>query len=239
MKKYIKIPFFLVFLAFYTTIYGQNNGSRFAVTLNYNYTTTSKLYLQPKSSDEFLRGIHSFLENISGGGIEVRYKLSEGLFVGLGCEYLEKIDKITTITIETSHTENLLVNDGYKVIPVELTGYYMFPFSLQNFKFFMGGGAGFYFGTHIREVGDIKAETVNRETAFGIHILVGMDLILTDYLSLRGSMKFRDVEFNMYNKYNKTEGTLNDSPVRIIVHEFDSKVAVDGISFNAGVSFHF
>ena len=237
MIKNNKILFLAVFSIFCGSAAGQNNEKKFSVSVNYNYTTTSKLYLQPKSADEFLRGIHSFLDYISGAGIEFRYKISDGLYAGLSTEYLEKKGKITTLTVETSRTENLLVDDGYRVIPVELTGYYVFPFSLQDYKFFMGGGIGFYFGTHIREIGDIKAETLNRETAFGIHIMVGMDYIITDYLSVRGSMKFRDVEFTMYNKYNRTEGTLNDSPVRVLAQDFDSKVAVDGITFSIGVTF--
>jgi outer membrane protein W len=234
-----KIFCFLLFLAAVSSVSGQNNGNKFAFSLNYNYTTTSKLYLQPKSSDEFLRGIHSFLDNISGYGFELRYKVSDAFFLGLGAEYIERKGKITTVSVVIDHTQNILVDDGYRVFPVELTGYYLFPFSLERFKFYMGGGVGYYFGSHIREIGDIKSETVERETSYGIHILVALDFLVTDYFSLRGSVKFRDVEFTMFNKYNKVDGTLDGYPVKILTESFDSKVALDGIVFNIGLTFHF
>lgn len=239
MRRNIKILCFLLFCLISGSVTGQNNGYKYSLTLNYNHTTTSKLYLQPKSADEFLRGIHSFLDNISGMGIELRYKISDSFSLGLGADYVEKKGKITTISVYMDHTQNIIIEDGYKVVPVELTGYYLFPFSLERFKFFMGGGFGFYFGTHLREIGDIKAETVECETAYGIHILVGLDVLITDYFSLRGTVKFRDVEFNMFNKYNRTDGTLDGNAVKILTDSFDSKVAVDGIVFGLGVSFHF
>ena len=234
-----KILFLAAFFILCSNASGQYNGYNFSLNLNYNYTASSKLYLQPKSSDDFLRGIHSFLDKISGYGIELRARITDNFAVGLGADYIRRKGKVSTISVISEGVENITVDDGYQVIPLELTGYYIFPFSLKNLKIFMGGGIGFYFGSHVREIGDIEAKTYSRETAYGIHVLVGADLMLTDYISIRGGVKFRDVEFSMSNTYNKLDGNYNGVPVMIINPRFDSKVAIDGILLNIGLTFHF
>lgn len=236
MKLFNKIALIIILVTFCAPLYAQYNGYNFSISGSYTYTTTSKLYLNPKASDEFLRGIHSYLDKIPGFGIEFRAKISDNFFVGLGADFVKKKEKITSITVNDM---GVTVEDGYQIIPVEITAYYVFPFSLKNFKFFMGGGGGFYFGSHIRTIGDISAQTEKRETSFGIHVLVGLDAMLTDYLSIRGTLKFRDMEVSMYNKYNKTIGELDGMPIQILNNNFDSKAVVDGLIFNIGLSFYF
>jgi outer membrane protein W len=239
MKRVEKIVLPALFFFICSCAAAQYNGNRFSVYLNYNYTTSSKLYLQPNSSDEYKRGLHSMLEKISGGGIELRALITDNFFVGLGADYIRKTEKVSSIAVVSDYTQNMAVDDGYEVIPVELTAYYLFPFSLKNFKLFMGGGTGYYFGSHVRTLGDISSETVSRETTQGIHVLVGLDYLMTDYLSLRGVLKFRDVEFSMKNKYNKLDGTHDGYPVKIVNSSFDSKVAVDGLVFYIGLALYF
>jgi len=239
MKIIKKIAFLLLFLIFTGNLQAQFNGYNFSISANYVYTTTSKLYLDPKASDEFLRGIHSFLDKIPGFGIELRVKVADYFFVGLSADYLKKTDKITSVTILSGYAQNIMVNDGFQVVPVELTGYYIFPFSLKDYKFFMGGGGGLYFGSHVRTVGDISARTESREVAFGIHVVAGVEVLLTEYLSIKGAVKFRDMEFSMFNKYDKNTGTLDGLPIQILNTSFDSKAVVDGLAFNIGLSFHF
>jgi hypothetical protein len=239
MKIIKKIAFLALLLAFTGSLKAQFNGYNFSVSASYVYTTTSKLYLDPKASDEFLRGIHSYLDKIPGFGIELRAKIADYFFIGLSADYLKKTDKITSVTIVSGYAQNVMVNDGFQVIPVEFTGYYIFPFSLKNYKFFMGGGGGFYFGSHVRTVGDISARTESREISFGIHVVAGVEALLTDYLSIKGAVKFRDMEFSMTNKYDKNSGAIDGMPFQILNTSFDSKAVVDGLAFNIGLSFHF
>lgn len=239
MKTYSKIALIILFLIAAGRAEAQFNGFMNSISATYSYTASSKLYLQPKSADEFLRGLHTTLEKIPGFGIEYRRRITDSFLLGIGIEYLTKADDITSITVISNYAQNILVQDGFTVIPVELTGYYVFPFSLEKFKFFMGAGAGYYFGSHKRTVGDIKAVTEKRESSFGIHVLVGVDAVLLEYLSLRGTVKFRDMDFTMYNKYDKVEGMYEGVPIQILNTSFDSKAVVDGIMFNIGLSFHF
>ena len=239
MKNIAKIGIVLFLFTLSGRSYAQFNGYMNSISGFYSHTVSARLYLQPKAADEFLRGLHTTLEKIPGFGIEYRRRITDSFVMGLGIEYLVKTDDITTITVISSYARNIKVQDGFTVIPVELTGYYLFPFSLEKFKFFMGAGAGYYFGSHRRIAGDIKSVTEKRESSFGIHVLVGVDALLLDYLSLRGTVKFRDMDFTMYNRYDKNEGIYEDVPIRILNTTFDSKAVVDGIMFNIGLSFHF
>ncbi len=238
MKGNIKyLPAMLLF--FSCTVSAQFNGSNYSLFINYNYTSSSKIYFQPKASDEFLRGIHSFLDNVPGLGVEIRMKAADNFFIGLGADYLRKKGKINNVSVAAGTLEAVEAEDGFEVVPVELTGYYIFPFSLKNYKFFMGGGIGYYLGSHIRTVGDITSNTISRTGNLGIHVLTGVEVILTDYLTLRGSAKFRDVEFSMKSGYDKLEGNYNGTPVQIINPSFDTKVVINGIMFNIGLAWQF
>jgi len=239
MKSVTKIGLVLILLLWNGKNCAQFNGTNFSLNANFSYTKTSKLYLQPNASDEYSKGIHSNLTDILGGGIELRMKISDYVFIGIGADYISKKDKITPLTVESSYTETILVEDGYSVIPVEISGYYLFPFSFKNVKIYMGGGAGLYFGRHIRNLGDISAETVNSDAGYGIHVLAGLDVFINDFLSIAGNIKFRDVEFSMSNKYDKTEGIYEGRLIRIITQDFDSKVSIDGVMFNIGIAYHF
>jgi hypothetical protein len=239
MKRIEKIGQLALFFFICTTAAAQYNGNNFSVFLDYNYTVSSKLYLQPKASTDYLRGLHTLLERINGGGLELRARITDNFFIGLGADYLRRQSKVTSITVISDYTQSMEVNDGFVVIPVELTAYYLFPFSLKNYKLFMGGGAGIYFGTHLRSIGDISSETVSRESTPGIHVLVGVDVLITDDLSVRGVLKFRDVEFSSHNTYNKLNGTSDGTALKIVNSSFDSKVSVDGLAFYIGLALYF
>ncbi|MBU1961346.1 MAG: hypothetical protein KJ675_09065, partial [Gammaproteobacteria bacterium] len=68
------------------------------------------------------------------------------------------------------------VEDGFRVIPVELTAYYLFPFSTDQFFFMMGGGLGYYRGEFTRKFSDVDLSIQQRQFAIGIHVSASMDL---------------------------------------------------------------
>ncbi|MEW6196336.1 MAG: hypothetical protein AB1521_14390 [Bacteroidota bacterium] len=234
MKKLFYI--LIVTFAFASDIFPQYNGKDFSVSVNYNYTTTSKLFLQPNTPDPLLRNIHEDLDAIYSYSVEARYKISESMIVGLSAEYIKKTFTNTNFSLGANRVK---VNDGYKVIPVEVSLFYLLPFSTEYFKFFMGGGGGVYFGSHIRDLGDVHAEDEGSEVGYGIHVAVGMDYMVNQYLSIRGQMRFRDPEIDLKSKYSNSIVNYEGSAYLLSSRTFPSKVNVDGMTFTIGAAFNF
>jgi len=217
-------------------IHSQYNGKNFSISANYNYTTTSKLFLQPNTPDQLLKNIHEDLDNIYSISGEFRFHISESLIIGAGTEYIQKDYINNNFNLAGVRAK---VKDGYRIIPVELSLYYLLPFSTGLFKFFMGGGGGIYFAEHVRELGDVTVSDDGSEIGYGIHVAVGMDYIINDYISVRGQMRFRDPEIDLKSKYSNNIVNYEGRTFVFSSQTFYSKVNVDGITFSIGVAFNF
>ena len=227
---------FLILVFVSAKITAQYNGNDFFVSVNYIYTTTSKLYLQPYSSDPVLRGSHDDLDGIDSYSAEFGYRIYREIVVAFSVEHMEK-----TYTNNNMALGGIRVNmkDGYKVLMFAFSVYYTLPFSTEYFKFFMGGGGGFYFGDQVRKLGDVTASTVTRKVGYGIQVAVGMDYLLTSQFAVRGQMRFRDPEFEMKSKYTNNIVNYGDRTFLLSTNTFNSKVNVDGMSFVIGMVFQF
>ena len=228
MNKFIKILFLVSILP--TIIFAQANRKDFGISFNLNYTTTSQLFLQPDSPDLILRGTHQSLDDIYSYSVDVRYQVSESIIIGVGSELLKKTfnNSINLGGIRAS------MNDGYKMILVELSAYYLIPFSTERFKFYMGGGFGFYIGEQIRELGDVSVSNESRKIGYGIQVSVGLDYLVNQFFSIRGQMRFRDPVFEMKSKYSDTTVNYNGQSYALPVEKFTSKVNINGITFAIG-----
>lgn len=223
-----------------TSLKAQYGDNEFSLSFSINYTTTSKLYLSPYASDPFIRAENTSLDDIYHYGVELKYKISDPLIVGLNVEYYEKKGAETeVIGIRGLSSFPVEAEDGYTLIPIELSAYYLLPFSSDNFKFYMGGGAGIYFGSHLRNVRGIDVSNESRIFSYGIHVNIGMEYLINNFLSVNGGMKFRDPEFEMKSRYNDSVFIDDGEEVLLRDESFDSKVNIDGITFYVGVGFGF
>jgi outer membrane protein W len=172
--------------------------------------------------------------------IDIRYNLTEDLLLGFSTEVIKKTEIVNDLIASSPQgTIQLDVEDGFKLIPFELSAYYLLPFSSDNFRLYMGGGIAYYYGEHIRKVSDVQVSNLSRDFAYGIQCSVSSDYMLYKYLSLRAEMKFRDPEFEVTSGYNKQAFTFQDQAVYIPQKSFISKINVDGITFLFGLAFHF
>jgi outer membrane protein W len=233
---------FLVLVLFLCTavVLGQSGDKYISIGINGVYTTNARDYLNPNSSDPVIRN-HAFeLSGILNPGIDIRYRISDEIILGLGTEYMRSTSEGPNLTAFVGNsTVTINVKDGFLLIPIELSGYYILPFSTEKFKFLMGGGVGYYYGNHIREFGNVSVSTVKRDFAYGIHVSVSMDYLLLDYLTIHSEMKFRDPQFKVENAYNRLEGDYNNQKVMLPQRTFYSKEDVNGITFILGLSFLF
>jgi hypothetical protein len=232
--------FCIIMILSASSAYSQYNGKNFSIGLSAVYTTSAKVYLNPNSSDLILRNSSFPLEDIFNPGLDFRYRLTDPLILGFNIEYIEKTEYGQNLTVlSRGNTLQITVEDGFRLIPLELSLYYQLPFSTELFKFLIGGGAGYYLGDQVRKFADIEAKNVSRKTAFGIHVIISMDYLVLHNFSLRTEMKFRDPQFTVKSTYTKNETVYNGREINLPQSSFDSKINLDGVTFILGAAFHF
>ena len=211
--------------------YGQENTV--AVVLRGNFTTGSELFPDAESADPVARA-HSFtLNSIPGVGLEIRYTLPRtNVAVGLSADYLRAGNSLQIPGLPSS----VPAEDGFLVIPVELTGYFLLPFSGSSFGVYMGGGVGGYFGRRIYRIADVEAQPLSQGQGFGIHVLGGVLFRISGILALLGEMKFRDVQFESTTAFPLSQTIYNGIPVTLDREPQVSIVHVDGIVFQIGIA---
>lgn len=230
----------LIFFASATITFSQYNNHDFSLSGSFVYTTEAEVFLRPNSNDPAIRNRSNTLIDIMNPGIDLRYRLFESLIVGLSSEYMNKTQVGMNLSVSAgNNTIRLETEDGITLIPVELSAYYDMPFSTESFKFLMGGGVGYYYGDFQRKFGDTKITTLERQFAFGIHVSVSMEYILLERYGLRFEMKFRDPEYKIKSKYDKTIVNIDDTQITILQDTFDTKINVNGIVFLLSASYLF
>lgn len=222
-----------------TAAMAQYNNRNFSVSVNGAFTTTAQVYLFPNSSDAVLRNNSTEISNIFDPTIDIRYRLTDDIIIGLSTEYMKKTTTDYITVFSNNQTVSLPVEDGFKMIPVELTLYYLLPFSTDSFKFLMGGGGAYYYGSQIRRVSDVEGITTGRKFAYGIHVVASMDYLPLPFLSVRLEMKFRDPQFNLSNTYTKNPFNYKGQVITFPQNKFDTRINVDGITFILGTVLHF
>ncbi len=218
----------------------QFGSKRFSIGVNGVYTTTARIYLNPNSSDPILRNYAFEIAGIINPALDFRYRITDDIIIGVGTEYMKATASGPNLTAFSGNsTVTINVNDGFLLIPVEISGYYLLPFSTEKFKFLMGGGAGYYYGEHIRNFGDASVSTVSRDFAYGIQVSVSMDYMIRDDITVHSEMKFRDPQFKVKSAYNKLEVNYENQTILLAQKTFDSKIDVDGVTFILGFSYLF
>jgi hypothetical protein len=186
----------------------------YSISLKLSYTTSSKIFLNSNSPDLFSRGKYLSVENIYGGGFEVRRKIPETqIQIGLSVDYVSKLENFTQTKTK----------DGFWAIPIELTGFYM-PILDGDVKVFIGGGCGYYIGERTYSISKSNAQVVRRNPGVGIHILGGVDYYFYKGLGVRSQLKFRDVQFKTTSRF---PGTNTD--------DLNSQINIDGMNVEVGL----
>ncbi|MFN3871724.1 MAG: hypothetical protein ACK4R9_01855 [Ignavibacterium sp.] len=239
MKKLIiKILSALTILS--APAYSQNYNKDFNISIGSVYITSAELFLNPNSSDIFLRNQSFELKDIFSPAVEIRYRLSEAVAIGLSTEYNRTSQKGNFLTVLAgSQIIQLESEDGFIFIPVELSVYHIMPFSTESFKFNMAGGLGYYHAIHTRKFGDTDISNLETKPVIGIQVSAGMEYLFTQNIGIRLQMKFRAPEIKVKSRYNNTTVNYKGNTITILQDRFDSKVSVNGAVFMLGVSYSF
>lgn len=204
-----------------------------SIALKGNYTTGSQLFPRSNSSSSIERALYFPIEDIPGFGIEIQYRIPHtSLALGISADYIRR-------TVMQRLAGSVPVEDGYRVIPLEFTGYFLIPLSGPTFGVYMGGGGGVYFGRRIYKIAGVEAVPVNQGRGFGIHVLGGVSYRLSEWFSLSGEMKFRDAQFESVNAFNVSQIIHEGSVVTVSRELRYSRIHTDGMVFQLGAAFSF
>lgn len=239
MKKSI-VKFLLVLTILSAPAYSQNHNQDFNISIGSVYITSAALFLNPNSSDIFLRNQSFELKDIFSPAVEIRYRLSEAVAIGLSTEYNRKSQRGNFLTVLAgSQIIQLESEDGFVFIPVELSVYHIMPFSTESFKLNMAGGIGYYHAIHTRKFGDTDISNLETKPVIGIQVSAGMEYFFIEKIGLRLQMKFRAPEIKVKSRYNNTTVNYKGNTITILQDTFDSKVSINGAVFMLGVSYSF
>ena len=237
LKAFLNSIIFLLFTITSLAQFGENN---IGIAINAVYTTSAEIFLNPNASNLDVRNKSYTLENIWNPALNIRYRFSEEFILGLNIEYVNKTGQAPNLTAFIGNQVVVLeVEDGFRVIPIELTVHYFFPFSTEDFKFLMGGGLGYYRGEFVRKFNDVELEVVQRKIALGIHVSASMDYVFYKNFSARFEMKFRNPQYNVRSKYTKNEVTYQGNTIQLPDDAFETKIDVDGLTFGFGLVLNF
>lgn len=205
----------------------------FSVLLKGNLTTGSRLFLNPTAADPVSRSESRLFEDFFGLGAEAKYQFpGSNISIALSTDYIRS-NQSTPITASRRTVPG---EDGFVVIPVELTGYFRIPVTDGAFGVFMGGGVGAYFGKRILSIAGIDAPSGEGKPGYGIHVLGGVSYRFSSLLSVVAEMKFRDAQFEAENTFPVSRIPYRDVVVTVSQNPIASSIHTDGMILQIGVA---
>jgi hypothetical protein len=216
---------------------GAAQERAFSVVAHGNLSTAGHLFLNPRSPDPFARAQSVSFTDFFGYGVEVQYHIPSTLLsIGLSSD---RIVSRGTRSIRVAAQRPVPEDDGYWLIPLELTGYFHIPITDGAFRVYMGGGAGVYFGERRYSLAGAEAGSTGSRLGFGIHVLGGVQYRFAEWFLLSAEMKFRDAQFETTNAFAVPSVRYGDIIVALPAKPFDSSIHTDGMVFQIGAAYSF
>ncbi len=216
---------------------GTAQERAFSVVLKGNLSTMGHVFLDPHAADPVARSRSTGITDFFGYGVEVRYRLPVAMLsVGISAD---RIVSKTTTDVRLGGGRTVPEEDGYAIVPVEVTGYFHIPITGGPFGVFMGGGMGLYFGERRYALAGATAPSTGSTPGYGIHVLGGVQYQFTPAFTLSAEMKFRDAQFDATNAFAVPSVVYGTTLVTLPGKPFDSSIHTDGMVFQLGAAYSF
>jgi len=198
--------------------------------------TSSKIYPNPNNPSFDLRIVNTPFTSVTGYGGEIRIqRFGTSYFLYLSAEVLSELRSEQKLDGSINPPRRVPVDDGYRMIPVELGGQVYVPIGSQSWKLSMGGGIGAYHTERIYSIAGVSAQSVGNRFGFGIHVSINMEYLVLPKVSITAGIKFRDPEVDVRNKFEVASTTYNNGIIALPQGEFPSRINVDGMTLSAGL----
>jgi len=205
------------------------------LVLRGTFTTEGQIYPNPTTADPFSRSISYFVDDALGAGVELTYRIG-----GTNLAFSVALDLVYATVereVPVSGGRGIPVEDGFRAIPIEFTGCFITHVSGRTFRTYMGGGGGTYVGRRIYRLAGTEAPAVSTKSGYGIRAIAGVAHRATEWLSVLGELKFRDLQFESTNQFNVSQILYNGIVINVPARPFESSIHIDGITFQLGIAF--
>ena len=223
MKRLVLLQMITVF-----TLFG-GDGHKFSLSLKGTYTTSTRFLYNIDSPNMYSES--RILTSNFGYGADVRWNiLWDRFFLGFSTE---KISSGQTTNL-LSGTVRIPYQEGFDLVALELSGYYIVPISSDHIKFYLGGGFGTYDGQRSLSIAGVNAETVSEKSYIGIHVMTGLDYQIYSRFGLRFEIKFRDPNFDVTSKFDQQSVNYLGTTI-LLPPEETVKVNLFGVNYVGGI----
>jgi opacity protein-like surface antigen len=227
----------LWFVAIGFLLFGfRADAGEFSIAPAGSYTTSTR-FLYDVGLPDFSSSDRYFSLNF-GLGVDIRYNLNfNDVYLGISAEEIRAIESSFNALRTNGELYFVPYQEGYIVYPIEVSGYFILPFSTDFFKVYVGGGVGEYFGERMYSVAGVTAPTINSPSGFGIHVSAGTDIRLAPFIAIRAEMKFRDPQFDSENKFEQSKVQYEDISIKLDQTPTTTRINLNGITYCVGFVF--
>lgn len=215
---------------------------RFSLALYGTYISSSELLENPRSTNPFEREAATELNSGYGYGAELNYSppiFESGLLLYLSAEYFKiNTNELVLRLSDGVNKASVQVNEKYTLIPVELGIKWQLPVSTDNFKIYIGGGGGLYFGDRTRTMQNLQSINITKTPGFSLNILSGIEYYIARNISANFELKFREASFDVESKFNSNHINVNGTQYSI-TNPFHTRFNIDGVRISAGFKYQF
>jgi hypothetical protein len=215
---------------------------KFSITLYGTYISASQLLENPRSSNPIERDVTTELNGGYGYGAELNYTpplFETGLIIYASAEYFKVTsDNIIYRLYEGENRVSVRFTEKFTLIPLELGIKWHLPVSTDNFKIYIGGGGGIYFGDRTRNFAGMTSENIAKTPGFSLNVLTGLEYYIARNLSANFELKFREASFDAESKYSKGIVNINGNNYNI-TNPFYTRFIIDGVRISAGFKYQF
>lgn len=170
-----------------------------------------------------------------GYGADIRWNmLWDRFFLGFSAERISGRDERAVLYPQYNYLA-VPYEEGFEVVAMELSGYYIVPISSERIQFYLGGGFGSYDGERNYSIARLKAETVASTSYIGIHVLTGIDYRFHSRIGLRFEIKFRDPHFDVTTKFDQSSVQYQGKRIPLPQTEEVTKVNLFGVNYMGGI----
>lgn len=217
-------------------------AKKFSLAVFGTYISSAELQNNPRSTDPFARNASTDLTGGYGYGAELNYEpelFDLGLIFYVSAEYYRSRNNDLVFRLNNGeNSTNVRINEDYSIIPIEAGIKWFLPVSTDNFKIYIGGGGGVYFGDRTRTLLNLTSYNIGKQAGFSLNILSGMEYYIARNLSANFELKFREASFETESAYSSNSITVSgeEYPVE---NPFYTKFIVDGVRLSAGLKYQF
>ncbi len=217
------------------------HSKRFSIVVFGTYISSAELQ-NDIDAGQFLRDASIELKGGYGYGAELMFDpglTNVGIAFYLSSEFLSVSDDELAFRFENdSSSVNIRFTEQYQIIPLEAGLKWSLPVSTDNFKIYIGGGGGIYFGQRNRSLGSLKTSNISTTPGLSLNILSGIEYYIGRNLSLDFELKFREASFESKDEFSTDHITVNGEEYEIGT-PVNSRILVDGMRMSLGLKYNF